>query len=115
MILRETVISIRKSLRSAGFTVHKPTKTKDGYVKVLAKKPSGNTALCKINLEGIFEYNFDSYKGMSCLKDIDSFETDLQDVYGFKLSDKKVLWENPDRIKKGSRENPTGGQTKGAH
>ena len=48
-------------------------------------------------------------------KDIDSFETDLQDVYGFKLSDKKVLWENPNRIKKGSRENPIGGQTKGAH
>ena len=52
---------------------------------------------------------------MSCLKDINSFETDLEDIYGFKLSDKRVLWENPDRIKKGSRENPTGGQTKEAH
>ena len=80
-----------KSLKSAGFSVHKPTKTKDGYVKVRAKKPSGNKAFCRINLEGKFEYKFDSYKGMSCLKDINSFETDLEDIYGFKLSDKRVL------------------------
>ena len=114
-IRKTTVAGIIKSLKSAGFSVGKPKITQDGYVKVLAKKPSGNTALCKVNLEGQFEYKFDSYKGMSCLKDIESFETDLENVYGFKLSDKRVLWENPDRIKKGSKENPTGGQTRGAH
>jgi len=114
-IRKSTVIGIIKSLKSAGFSVGKPKITEDGYVKVLAKKPSGNTALCKVDIEGKFEYKFDSYKGMSCLKDIESFETDLEKVYGFKLSDKRVLWENPDRIKKGSRENPTGGKTRGAN
>ncbi len=114
-IRKETVIGIMKSLKYAGFSVKKPKITDDGYVKVLARKPSGNSALCKVNLEGKFEYKFDSYKGMSCLNDIDSFETDLEDIYGFKISEKRVLWENPDRIKKGSRDNPTGGQSRGVH
>jgi hypothetical protein len=114
-IRKEAVIGIIKSLKIAGFIVEKPKITNDGYVKVLARKPSGNSALCKIDLKGKFEYKFDSYKGMSCLNDIDSFETDLEDIYGFKISEKRVLWENPDRIKKGSRDNPTGGQSRGAH
>ena len=35
---------------------------------------------------------------MTCLKDIEKFNVDLEKVYSIKLSDERVLWENPDKL-----------------
>lgn len=35
---------------------------------------------------------------MTCLKDIEKFNVDLEQVYSVKLSDERVLWQNPDRL-----------------
>ena len=100
-VRREAVKAIRKELKSQGFIVE-PTKIfgegKDSYVLVKAKKPSGKQASCKINLQGKLNYRFDHYEGMACIKDIEQFSVDLEKIYSVKLSDDRVIWENPDRL-----------------
>jgi len=98
---KELVKAIIQELRSQEFTVEKPKilgEGKDSYVLVKAKKPSGKQAQCKINLEGKLNYRFDNYEGMTCLKDIEKFNVDLQKIYSVNLSDERVIWENPDRL-----------------
>lgn len=100
-VRRETVKAIVKELRSQEFTVEKPQifgSGKDSYVLIKAKKPSGKQATCKINLEGKLNYRFDNYEGMTCLKDIEKFNVDLEKIYSVKFSDERVIWENPDRL-----------------
>ncbi len=104
-VRREVVKSIIKSLKGSEFEVSYPELIKDdngGIVKIIAKKPSGKRAVCKVSLNGKLEYIFDNYEGLTCVKDIDKFNKDLEEIYSIKLSDKKVLWENPDKISKGA-------------
>ena len=104
-VRKDVVKSIIKSLRGNEFEVSAPELIKDdngGIVKIIAKKPSGKRAVCKVGLNGKLEYIFDNYEGLTCVKDIDKFNKDLEEIYSIKLSDKKVLWENPDKISKGA-------------
>lgn len=108
-IRRETVKAIIRQLRVQEFTVEKPqifqTDSKN-YVKIVAKRPSGKRAICNIDLHGKIAYKFDKYEGMTCLKDIEKFNIDLQQVYSIKLSDERVLWSNPDKLDKDANSMP---------
>lgn len=107
---REIVISIIKQLKKQEFTVEKPQLVQtDGknYVKIVAKQPSGKRAICNIDLRGKIAYKFDNYAGMTCLKDIEKFNVDLEKVYSIKLSDERVLWENPDKLSMDANTLPT--------
>ena len=104
-VRKEVVKSIIKSLKGSEFEVSAPELIKDddgGIVRIIAKKPSGKRAVCKVGLNGKLEYIFDNYEGLTCVKDIDKFNKGLEEIYSIKLSDKKVLWENPDKISKGA-------------
>ena len=107
---REIVISIIKQLQKQEFTVEKPQLVQtDGknYVKIVAKQPSGKRAICNVDLRGKIAYKFDNYAGMTCLKDIEKFNVDLEKVYSIKLSDERVLWENPDKLSMDANTLPT--------
>ena len=98
---RETVMAIVKQLKSQEFTVEKPQLVQTGgknFVKIVAKQPSGKRAVCNVDLHGKIAYKFDNYAGMTCLKDIEKFNVDLEQVYSVKLSDERVLWQNPDKL-----------------
>ena len=106
---RETVKAIIKQLRAQEFSVEKPQIVQtDGknYVKIIAKQPSGKRAICNVDLRGKIAYKFDNYEGMTCLKDIEKFNVDLQQVYSVKLSDERVLWSNPDKLDKDANSTP---------
>ena len=110
-VRRQTVIAIIKQLRTQEFTVSKPQLIDNGgetYVKITAQQPSGRRASCKIDLKGKILYRFDHYQGMTCLKDIQKFNVDLERIYSVKLSDERVLWENPDRLTHSENSNPNG-------
>ncbi len=95
---KETVKAVLKSLRASGFVVDTPRRQKEGdsdEVVVLARKPAGQQAEFRVNLDGGFLYRFDRYEGLTCKKDLDRILPMLQDIYGVKLSDRRVLWENP--------------------
>jgi len=103
---KETVKAIVGSLRKVGFVVDCPRRHKDGdsdEVVVMARKPAGNQAEVRVTIDGGFLYRFDNYKGMSCKKDIDKFLPMVKEIYGIKLSDKRVLWQNPDRLSRSAR------------
>lgn len=103
---REAVKAILKSLKMQDFIVGKPqiiVNGKGNIVKIAAKRPSGKTAECIVDLEGKIKYKFDEYEGMSCLKDIEKFNVDLEQIYSIKLSDQRILWENPNRISKDAK------------
>ena len=98
---REMVLAIVNQFKSQEFIVDKPQLVKvDGknFVKIVAKQPSGKRAVCNIDLKGKIAYKFDNYVGMTCLKDIEKFNVALDKVYSIKLSDERVLWQNPDRL-----------------
>lgn len=106
---RKTVKAIIKQLRTQEFTVEKPQVVQtDGknYVKIVAKQPSGKRAICNIDLHGKIAYKFDNYEGMTCLKDIEKFNVDLQQVYSVQLSDERVLWSNPNKLDKDANSTP---------
>lgn len=98
---RQTVIAIIKQLQKQEFTVKKPQlirSDRKNFVKITATKPSGKRAICNVDLQGKIAYKFDNYEGMTCLKDIEKFNVDLEQIYSIKLSDERVLWQNPDRL-----------------
>lgn len=108
-IRRETVKAIVKQLRNQEFNIKQPQIIQNGdesYVKIIAQKPSGKRAICKIDLYGKIAYKFDNYQGMTCLKDIEKFNIDLQEIYSVKLSDERVLWSNPDKLSKDAENLP---------
>lgn len=102
-IRRETVKAVVKQLRSQEFIISRPQIIKSGdesYVKITAQKPSGKRAVCRIDLHGKIAYKFDNYEGLTCLKDIEKFNVDLEKIYSVKLSDERILWSNPDKLSK---------------
>ncbi len=106
---REAVKSIFKQLKSQNFTVEAPQLIKTGdedFVKIVAKMPSGKRAVCNLTNKGKIIYKFDNYEGMTCLKDIQKFNVDLENIYSVKLSNERVLWSNPDEIGKDAINNP---------
>ena len=106
-VRREVIKSIYQSLKKAGFIVSNPQVDGD-LVVIRAQKPAGQQAEFTVKLDGGLTFKFDNYEGQKCRKDIDEVTKLLDECYGVKLSDAKVLWSNPDRIQKGSKENPSG-------
>ena len=106
---REAVKAIFKQLKSQGFAVEPPRLIKNAdedYVKIMAKMPSGKRAVCNLTNKGKIIYKFDNYEGMTCLKDIQKFNVDLENAYSVKLSNERCLWSNPDEIGKDAINNP---------
>lgn len=102
-VRREAVKAIYKQLKSQNFTVSNPQLIKNGnedFVKITATMPSGKRAVCNLTNKGKIIYKFDNYEGMTCLKDIERFNIDLEKIYSVKLSNERVLWSNPDEIGK---------------
>lgn len=96
---REVVRAIYLSLQQAGFVVDGPEHLiSEGQDEVLirARRPAGSQADFRVNLSGHLRYKFHQYKGKTCEKDVAPVMATLQDAYGISLTDKRVIWINPD-------------------
>ncbi len=103
---RAVVLAVRQSLQDAGFICEAPRRLRDGgqdEVVIRARRPAGAEAEFRVKLSGDMRYSFDRYEGSACKKDVATVLPRLQDIYGVKLSDERVIWENPDDLQKGSR------------
>lgn len=106
-IRKEAVRAIVKSLRKQEFTIEETSlveNSSSNFVKIVATKPSGKRAECRVESNGKLKYKFDNYDGMTCIEDIEQFDVDLQEIYSVSLSNEKVIWENPIRISKDSKQ-----------
>jgi hypothetical protein len=96
---REVVRAVYQSLQQAGFVVDGPEHlVSQGQDEVLirARRPAGAQADFRVNLSGHLSYKFHQYKGKTCERDVTPVMARLQDAYGISLSDKRVIWVNPD-------------------
>lgn len=96
---REVVRAVYYSLQQAGFVVDRPehlVSEKGDQVLIRARRPAGAQADFRVNLSGHLSYEFHQYKGKTCEKDVAPVMATLQDAYGISLSDKRVIWVNPD-------------------
>lgn len=107
-VRREVIKAIYLTLKRTGFIVSDPQLT-GNVVLLRAQKPAGQQAEFKVELDGALAFKFDNYEGQKCRKDIDEVTALLEECYGVKLSNRRVLWSNPDRIQKGSKDNPADG------
>jgi hypothetical protein len=96
---REVVQAVYLSLQQEGFIVDGPEHfVSQGQNEVLirARRPAGAQADFRVNLSGHLSYKFHQYKGKTCEKDVTPVLATLQDAYGISLSDKRVIWVNPE-------------------
>ena len=96
---REVVRAVYQSLQQAGFVVDGPEHVispDQDEVLIRAHRPAGAQADFRVNLSGHLSYKFHQYKGKTCEKDVAPVMATLQDAYGISLSDKRVIWVNPD-------------------
>lgn len=96
---REVVRAVYQSLQQAGFAVDRPehlVSEGEDQVLIRARRPAGAQADFRVNLSGHLSYKFHQYKGKTCEKDVAPVMATLQDAYGISLSDKRVIWVNPD-------------------
>ncbi|WP_027909360.1 hypothetical protein [Pseudomonas sp. URMO17WK12:I4] len=96
---REVVRAVYQSLQQAGFVVDRPehlVSEGEDQVLIRARRPAGAQADFRVNLSGHLSYKFHQYKGKTCEKDVTPVMATLQDAYGISLSDKRVIWVNPD-------------------
>lgn len=96
---REVVRAVYQSLQQAGFVVDRPehlVSEGEDQVLIRARRPAGAQADFRVNLSGYLSYKFHQYKGKTCEKDVAPVMATLQDAYGISLSDKRVIWANPD-------------------
>jgi len=110
---REVVRAVYQSLHQAGFVVDRPEHiTSQGKDEVLirARRPAGTQADFRVNLSGHLSYKFHQYKGKTCEKDVAPVMATLQDAYGISLSDKRVIWVNPDDQDQDARPYPDAAQ-----
>ena len=107
-VRREVIKAIYNSLKRAGFIVNAPLLAGE-VVLLRACKPAGQQAEFSVKLDGGLTFKFDNYEGQKCRQDVDTVTKLLDECYGVKLSNRTVLWENPDRIQKGRKDNPVGG------
>lgn len=96
---REVVRAVYLSLQQAGFVLDRPehlVSEGEDQVLIRARRPAGAQADFRVNLSGHLSYKFHQYKGKTCEKDVAPVMATLQDAYGISLSDKRVIWVNPD-------------------
>lgn len=98
---RQAIQAISKEISARGFIVDRKNiriDRENNTVNMVASKPGGQRAQFSISLDGRFEYRFDGYEGMACMKDITALTDNLERVYGIKLENRNEIWRNPDKI-----------------
>jgi len=118
-VRREVVRGLVVTLTDMGFVMDGPQLIKDqadaGIVTLVGQLPSGRQARFDVHLDGRMVFDFDGYTGRACGKDLEQIERSLQERFGVQLGPRQVTWKNPDRISKGARDLPSGGQQRAAH
>ena len=110
---RYIVKALSKSMIEQGFIVGKPHIVREGNRVVLkGEMPSGRLALFRVELDGAMEFDLDGYEGRSCAVDLDRVLQNMEDRFAIHSEPPQHDWKNPDRITKGAKGFPTGGQTR---
>lgn len=110
---RHIISSVVKAMTELGFVVGKPKLLREsGNVAVIGTLSSGRTIRFDVRASGEMEFDMDGFKDRTCSNSLDDVLLMMEEQFGVKSGPVQHNWKNPDRISKGSKGFPTGGNTK---
>ena len=110
---RHIVSSIINSMNELGFVVGKPKLVKEsGKVAIIGKLSSGRHIRFDVTESGEMEFDMEGFVDRKCADHLDEVLVTLEKKFGVQSGPVQHNWKNPDRISKGSKGFPTGGNTR---
>ncbi len=112
-VRRHIVSSLINSMNELGFIVGKPKLVKEsGRVAVIGKLSSGRMVRFDVAEQGEMEFDMEGFSDRKCADHLDEVLGKLEENFGIETGPVQHNWKNPDRISKGSKGFPTGGNTR---
>jgi len=110
---RHIISSVVKAMIELGFVVGKPKLLREsGNVAVVGTLSSGRTIRFDVRVTGEMEFDMDGFKDRTCSGSLDDVLLLMEEQFGVESGPVQHNWKNPDRISKGSKDFPTGGNTR---
>jgi hypothetical protein len=110
---RHIVSSLINSMNELGFVVGKPKLIKESSkVAVVGKLSSGRNIRFDVTESGEMEFDMEGFSDRKCADHLDDVLLKLEENFGIESGPVQHNWKNPDRISKGSKGFPTGGNTR---
>ncbi len=110
---RHIISSVVKAMSGLGFVVGKPKLLREtGNVAVVGTLSSGRTIRFDVRASGEMEFDMDGFKDRTCSDSLDEVLLLMEEQFGVESGPVQHNWKNPDRISKGSKGFPTGGNTR---
>lgn len=110
---RHIISSVVKAMTQLGFVVGKPKLLREsGNVAVVGTLSSGRTIRFDVRVTGEMEFDMDGFKDRTCSGSLDDVLLLMEEQFGVESGPVQHNWKNPDRISKGSKDFPTGGNTR---
>ena len=110
---REILTALMKTMRDLGFAVGKPTIDKEtGGVVMIGRLPSNRSIRFEVNLDGQMEFDMNGFLERKCADHLDEVLGILEANFNIATGPVQHNWKNPDKISKGSKGFPSGGNTR---
>ena len=110
---REIITALMKTMRDLGFAVGKPTIDKEtGGVVMIGQLPSNRSIRFEVNLDGEMEFDMNGFLERKCADHLDEVLGILEANFNIATGPVQHNWKNPDKISKGSKGFPSGGNTR---
>ena len=110
---REILTALKKTMRDLGFAVGKPTIDKEtGGVVMIGQLSSNRSIRFEVNLDGQMEFDMNGFLERKCADHLDEVLGILEANFNIATGPVQHNWKNPDKISKGSKGFPSGGNTR---
>lgn len=110
---RGILTGLMKTMRDLGFAVGKPTIDKEtGSVVMIGQLPSNRSIRFEVNLDGQMEFDMNGFLERKCADHLDEVLGILEANFNIATGPVQHNWKNPDKISKGSKGFPSGGNTR---
>ena len=110
---REILTALIKTMRDLGFAVGKPTIDKEtGGVVMIGQLTSKRSIRFEVNLDGQMEFDMNGFLERKCADHLDEVLGILEANFNIATGPVQHNWKNPDKISKGSKGFPSGGNTR---
>jgi len=110
---REIISALMKTMRDLGFAVGKPTIDKEtGGVVIIGTLPSNRSIRFEVDLNGQMEFDMSGFMERKCADHLDEVLGVLEANFSITTGPVQHNWKNPDKISKGSKGFPSGGNTR---
>ena len=110
---KEIITALMKTMRDLGFAVGKPTIDQEtGGVVMIGTLPSNRSIRFEVDLNGQMEFDMNGFMERKCADHLDEVLGVLEANFSIMTGPVQHNWKNPDKISKGSKGFPSGGNTR---